>query len=255
MINSEISYNSFFITDRFLCHVNLVTCSSDFQKYGSTLNKQHRMPALPTLIHQTAGLLGLIRGLTEQRDVYKRLSCKTCDPFTLPSTFTSIFTLIWDIRRLYHTVFSCLEKCELWVYLYSLFAAFIKGGSEKMPTMISNAAFALKLLWRPVSYIQLISPLQSSTLYACVLDFSSYRNFVFNTLVCYLMPENENHSIALVNLRTQSQIWISINIFMLKSIHSWTLFMLKYSSLRWYLCILVFFGPDFQLLLICHFII
>ena len=121
------------------------------------------MSALPTLIHQTAWLLGLIRGLTEQRDVYKRLSCKTCDPFTLPSTFTSIFTLIWDSRRLYHTVFSCLEKCELWIYLYSLFEAFIKGGSEKMPTMISNAASALKLLWRTVSYIQLISPLQSGS--------------------------------------------------------------------------------------------
>lgn len=213
------------------------------------------MPALPTLIHQSTWLLGLMRGLTEQRDVYKRLSCKTCDPFTLPSTFTSIFTLIWDTRRLYHTVFSCLEKCELWIYLYSLFATFIKGGSEKMPTMISNAATALKLLWRPMSYIQLISPLQSATLYACVLDFSSDRNFVFNTLVCYLMPENKNHSIALVNLRTQSQIWISVKIFMLKSIHSWTLFMLKYSSSRWCLCILVFFGPDFQLLLICHFII
>lgn len=75
-----------------------------------------------------------------------------------------------------------------------------------MPTMISNAAFALKLLWRTVSYIQLVSPLQSGTLYACVLDFSSDQNFVFNTLVCYLMPENENHSIALVDLRTQSQI-------------------------------------------------
>lgn len=52
-----------------------------------------------------------------------------------------------------------------------------------MPTMISNAAFALKLLWRTVSYIQLkLSPLQSGTLYACVLDFSSDQNFVFNTL-------------------------------------------------------------------------
>ena len=93
------------------------------------------MSALPTLIHQTAWLPGLTRGLTEQRDVYERLNCKTCDPFTLPSTFTSIFTLIWDTRRLHHTVFSCLEKCELWIYLHSLFAAFIKGGSETTPTV------------------------------------------------------------------------------------------------------------------------
>lgn len=165
------------------------------------------MSALPTLIHQTAWLLGLIRGLTEQRDVYKRLSCKTCDPFTLPSTFTSIFTLIWDSRRLYHTVFSCLEKCELWIYLYSLFEAFIKGGSEKMPTMISNAASALKLLWRTVSYIQLISPLQSGTLYACVLDqFWSklcFQHFgmlphawKWESLNCSCWPENSKPNLS-----------------------------------------------------------
>lgn len=136
----------------------------------------------------------------------------TCHPFTLLSTFTSIFTLIWDTRRLHHTVFSCLEKCELRIYLYS-FQLLSKVDLRNANHDIQCCICTKITVEDSVLYTAHFSSTKWHTLYL------SFR-LQYWLKLCFqhfgtLPPAWKWESISPVNLNTQSQIWISITVFML----------------------------------------
>lgn len=93
-----------------LPHAHLIS-----QVCESVFNKQHIMPAFPTLIHQevqpqAAWLLGLI-GSSEQRELHKSSAYKACHLLITTNDVTSIDPLLWAMDD-YTILDPCLEACE-----------------------------------------------------------------------------------------------------------------------------------------------